>query len=190
MSIPNVSAAIDFAKKYSDIAIPGKGAGEASYWSISAVPGGQITKRPFTVFRFNMNWQETCVVSQLEDNSYEVLLFIALSPFENHYQTTKSKLEKLQDRLMVVTSTNGYNLNRVLLKDLMKRYPSLGATQDMHPPGGNDQIMLYLLVEEAMAFIDEPVARHAIRKLNLTLSRKGPCNFVRSHCMDLADHLF
>jgi hypothetical protein len=73
---------------------------------------------------------------------------------------------------------------------LLERHPTLVYDDHRYAPGGQDQMNYYLrgarAAKELLA--DEDVVR-AIRLFNLRLMRKGPCNFGRYHCMDLADKL-
>ena len=73
---------------------------------------------------------------------------------------------------------------------LLKRHPTLMYDDHRYAPGGQDQTNYYLRGARAAKKLlaDEDVLR-AIRLFNLRLMRKGPCNFGRNHCMDLADRL-
>lgn len=69
------------------------------------------------------------------------------------------------------------------------RFRSLEREEHTYVPGGPDQVNLLVRLEEGPALLAEPAATSAARLFNLRLMRKGPCNFGRCHCLDLADRL-
>jgi hypothetical protein len=72
---------------------------------------------------------------------------------------------------------------------LVKRYPTAEHIDHRYKPGGQDQTRFEIPVKGVMAFITDSSVIAAIRLLNLRLMKKGPCNFGRFHCMDLADRI-
>ena len=72
---------------------------------------------------------------------------------------------------------------------LFKRHSVLEVTDHQYRPGGPDQVNIELPAQAAGPFLSDPEVLPAIRLFNLRLMKKGPCNFGRYHCMDLADRL-
>ena len=70
-----------------------------------------------------------------------------------------------------------------------ERHPTLGVTNHQYKPGGPDQVNFTLPVAAARPFLSDPEVLPAISLFNLRLMQKGPCNFGRFHCMDLADRI-
>ena len=112
--------------------------------------------------RINIYWQEVLTVSVAEDELW-VSLHMADSPFT-----------LLSDEALAL---------------LFERHPTLEITDHKYKPGGSDQVNLVLSLAGAQTFISDPEVLSAIRLFNLRLMKKGPCNFARYHCMDLADRL-
>lgn len=112
--------------------------------------------------RVNIYWQEVLTVSVADDELW-VSLHMADSPFT-----------LLSDKALAL---------------LFERHPALEITDHKYGPGGSDQVNLVLPLADAQTFISDPEVLPAIRLLNLRLMKKGPCNFARYHCMDLADKL-
>jgi hypothetical protein len=112
--------------------------------------------------RINIYWQEVLTVSVAEDELL-VSLHVADSPFT-----------LLSDEALTL---------------FFERHPALEVTDHGYGPGGPDQVNLALPLAEAKTFISDPEVLPAIRLFNLRLIKKGPCNFARYHCMDLADKL-
>ena len=112
--------------------------------------------------RINIYWQEVITVSVAEEELW-VSLHLADSPFT-----------LLSDEALTL---------------LFERHPSLEIVDHKHSPGGPDQVNLVLPLADAQIFIYDPEVLPAIRLFNLRLMKKGPCNFARYHCMDLADKL-
>lgn len=112
--------------------------------------------------RINIYWQEVLTVSVAED-AILVSLHVADSPFT-----------LLSDEALTL---------------LFERHPALEAIDHKYGPGGSDQINLVLPLADAKIFISDPEVLPAIRLFNLRLMKKGPCNFARYHCMDLADKI-
>ncbi len=75
------------------------------------------------------------------------------------------------------------------LQWLRKRHAAVEHTNRRYEPGGQDQTSFEIPAVAAIAFITDPAVASAIRLLNLRLMRKGPCNWGRLHCMDLADRV-
>jgi hypothetical protein len=65
--------------------------------------------------------------------------------------------------------------------------PNLGVEDHVYKPGGHDQINIIIPCTEFNTLMDRDSVGRAIRNFNLRLMRKGPCNFGRYHCLDLAD---
>ncbi|MGB3683465.1 MAG: hypothetical protein WA990_13395 [Rubrobacteraceae bacterium] len=112
--------------------------------------------------RINIYWQEVLTVSVAEEDLW-VSLHMADSPFTL--------------------------LSDGALDSLFDRHPALEVTDHKYGPGGSDQVNLVLPLADAQTFISDPEVLPAIRLFNLRLMKKGPCNFARYHCMDLADKL-
>lgn len=112
--------------------------------------------------RINIYWQGVLTVF-VADNELWVSLHMADSPFT-----------LLSDKALAL---------------LFERHPSLKATDHKYSPGGSDQVNLVLPLADAQTFISDPEVLPAIRLFNLRLMKKGPCNFARYHCMDLADRI-
>lgn len=112
--------------------------------------------------RINIYWQEVLTVYAAEGEVW-VSLHMADSPF-------------------TLLSDEALDL-------LFERHLSLGTTDHKYSPGGSDQVNLVLPLADAQIFISDPEVLPAIRLFNLRLVKKGPCNFARYHCMDLADKL-
>jgi hypothetical protein len=71
--------------------------------------------------------------------------------------------------------------------ELLSRFPDMEVYDEHYVPGGHDQVNLVVPGSIFNKFIRRPSVKTAIRQLNLRLMRKGPCNFARHHCFDLAD---
>ena len=112
--------------------------------------------------RINIFWQEVLTVYASEDEFW-VSLHMADSP-----------LTQLSDEALAW---------------LFERHSLLGITDHKYRPGGPDQVSLVSPLAGAQTFIYDPEVLPAIRLFNLRLMKKGPCNFARYHCMDLADKL-
>ena len=112
--------------------------------------------------RINIYWQEVLTVFTSE-NKLWFSFHLADSPFER-------------------LSNGALNL-------LFERYPQVGTFDHQYKPGGVDQIAIEVPSTVAQAFITDPDVLPSIRLFNLRLMKKGPCNFGRYHCMDLADKL-
>ena len=73
---------------------------------------------------------------------------------------------------------------------VFERHPTLRHIDHRYGPGGEDQTDFEIrgarAAKELLA--DEDVLR-GIQLFNLRLMQKGPSNFGRYHCMDLADRL-
>lgn len=118
--------------------------------------------KPDVYSRINVYWQEVLTVFTV-DSEIWVSLHMADSPF---------------------TSISDESLDL-----LFKRHPALQVTDHRYGPGGPDQVNLTLPLAAARTFISDLEVLPAIRLFNLRLMQKGPCNFGRFHCMDLADRL-
>lgn len=112
--------------------------------------------------RINIHWQEVLTVF-VEDNELWLSLHMADSPFT-----------LLSDEAVAL---------------LFERHPRLEVTEHQYKPGGPDQVNLALPASSAGPFLSDAEVLSAIRLFNLRLMKKGPCNFGRYHCMDLADRL-
>jgi hypothetical protein len=112
--------------------------------------------------RINIYWQEV-LTTFVEENELWLSLHMADSPFT-----------LLSDEAVAL---------------LFERYPTLEVTEHRYKPGGPDQVNFALPASAAGSFLSDPEVLPAIRLFNLRLMKKGPCNFGRYHCMDLADRL-
>ncbi|MGB3633166.1 MAG: hypothetical protein WA982_03925 [Rubrobacteraceae bacterium] len=112
--------------------------------------------------RISIYWQEVLTVFVAE-NEFWVSLHTANSPF-------------------ILLPDDALDL-------LFERHPTLGTADHKYSPGGSDQVNLVSPLTDAQAFISDPEVTPAIRLFNLRLMKKGPCNFARHHCMNLADSL-
>jgi hypothetical protein len=115
-----------------------------------------------TIARVNIFWQEVMNVHELEDGLW-VSIYMADSPFDGLSEEAKDQY--------------------------FERFQTLWGTEHRYRPGGADQVNLRVALEEAEAFLADPVVLQAIRLFNLRLMKKGPCVYGRYHCMDLADRL-
>lgn len=112
--------------------------------------------------RINIYWQEVLTVSVAE-NELWLSVHMADSPFV-----------PLSDEAQAL---------------LFERHPTVELWEHQYKPGGPDQVAFTLPVADARPFLSDPVVLPAIRLFNMRLMKKGPCNFARYHCMDLADRL-
>ena len=112
--------------------------------------------------RINIYWQEVLTVSVTE-NELWLSVHMADSPFV-----------PLSDEAQAL---------------LFERHPTVELWEHQYKPGGPDQVAFTLPVADARPFLTDPEVLPAIRLFNLSLMKKGPCNFARHHCMDLADKL-
>ena len=69
------------------------------------------------------------------------------------------------------------------------RHRSVKQVGHRYQPGGLDQTSFEIPATDAQSFLCDSDVLRAIRLLNLRLMQKGPCNFGRYHCLDLADRL-
>lgn len=81
-------------------------------------------------------------------------------------------------------------LSQEKLSPLTKSYQDLQILEHQYKPGGTDQLNLLVPLKSCKAVITDRCVLPAIRLFNLRLMKKGPCNFGRYHCLDLADRLF
>ncbi len=112
--------------------------------------------------RINIHWQEVLTMFA-EENELRLSLHMADSPFA-----------LLSDEALAL---------------LFEHHPTVEVTQHQYKPGGPDQVNFALPAPAAGPFFSDPEVLPAIRLFNLRLMKKGPCNFGRYHCMDLADAL-
>jgi hypothetical protein len=112
--------------------------------------------------RINIYWQEVLTVL-VTQNELWLSLHMADSPFT-----------ALSDEALSL---------------LFERHPTIEVRDHQYKPGGSDQIGILLPARAAGPFLSDPDVLPAIRLFNLRLMKKGPCNFGRYHCMDLADRL-
>lgn len=159
---PFAAETIGILGRYVRGCIPAILRSELSFWSASCLPG---TSAPgITVYsRINVNWQEVFTVYR-EANGLAFSWHLALSSLTDAFGES--------------------------LEALFRRHPRIEATDHFYEPGGQDQINLVTRsLDAAEALLEESNALQAMRVFNLRLMRKGPCNFARHHCFDLADRL-
>ena len=72
---------------------------------------------------------------------------------------------------------------------LLSDFPNLEILDHAYVPGGHDQVNLRIPSRDLSALMGRDSVRLAVRTLNLRLMKKGPCNFARNHCLDLADEI-
>lgn len=113
-----------------------------------------------TYARVNIFWQEV-FAAFVHQKELWFSAYVALSPLQKAF---------------------GDNLQR-----LHKLHIAVEHTNQRYEPGGQDQTSFEIPAVAAKAFITDPAVISAIRLLNLRLMKKGPCNWGRFHCMDLAD---
>ncbi|MBA2527293.1 MAG: hypothetical protein H0V18_16160 [Pyrinomonadaceae bacterium] len=113
--------------------------------------------------RVNLYWQEVFTVST-SLNDLRFSFHLARSPLVKAFGSNESPL--------------------------LKRHPTLRYIDHRYGPGGQDQTNYEVRGAKAAKELlaDEDVLR-GIRLFNLRLMQKGPSNFGRYHCMDLADRL-
>lgn len=72
---------------------------------------------------------------------------------------------------------------------LLSDFANLKILDHTYVPGGHDQVNLLIPSRDLSAFMGRDSVRLAVRTFNLRLMKKGPCNFARNHCLDLADEI-
>jgi hypothetical protein len=113
--------------------------------------------------RINIYWQEVLQV------------FVDKKELWLSFHLAKSPFEKLSDKK--------YN-------KLYEKYSSLGFFLDqIYEKGGSDQTRIEINANEFNEFIKDPNILYPIRLFNYRLMKKGPCNWGKNHCLDLADKL-
>jgi len=112
--------------------------------------------------RININWQEVLTI-MIDQDELWISLHLAESPFEQH--SSKSIVDKFN------------------------QYPYIEIYDHKYDPGGSDQINFVFAAEWLSKLLNDESAITAMRVFNLRLMKKGPCNFGRFHCMDLADRI-
>ena len=113
--------------------------------------------------RLNLFWQEVLSIYAIEGNALSISFHMADSLF--------------------------LKLSDAERDEYFKRFQSLEVTKHRYRPGGPDQVNLYVTGADVLGFIRDPKVLESIRLFNLRLMRKGPCNWNRTHCMDLGDLL-
>lgn len=161
-NMPYADGVMEVLRSYVQAGIPAFLRSEVSFWACSCLPGRQNTD--FTVYsRVNINWQEVLTI-YLMKHTIHVSLHLARSPLEE---------------------VDGEGLYR-----LLQEYSSLVTRHINYKPGGQDQINLDIRgLRHAQSLLLEREVVRAICLFNLRLMKKGPCNFSRYHCLDLADRL-
>lgn len=161
-TMPFANEVINVLRQYVHAGIPVPLRSELSFWGCSCLPSYSYPDE--TVYsRINLRWQEVLTASEYKD---EILFsfHLALSPLEEAFGES--------------------------LSPLMKKFPSLEATDHFYEPGGQDQINLIIEgAESAELFMQQKEIVLAIRLFNLRLMKKGACTYSQYHCMDLADRL-
>jgi hypothetical protein len=148
--------------KYVKLGIPAFLRSELSFWSCSCLPGHSHSN--ITIFsRINIYWQE--VFTAFESEGKLVFSFhLARSPIEKEF---------------------GKNFS-----PLLKKIPSMEATEHFYEPGGYDQINFVIQgIKSTETFLQQKEIVTAIRLFNMRLMKKGACVYSRYHCLDLADKL-
>lgn len=113
--------------------------------------------------RINIYWLEVLTVFVYEKRLW-FSLHLAKTPFES--------------------------LSNKELDKLLKKYPSLDFFSDpIYEKGGPDQVRIEIISNDFKDFIQEAKTLAAIRLFNYRLMKKGPCNWGKNHCLDLADRL-
>ena len=206
--LPHSEVIIDILRQYVRIGIPAMYRGEISFWVCSCLPTAAV----FT--RVNVNWQEVFTARQ-QDGQLHFSFHLALSPlrmgkaladlFEKHPGTYleagdfDSNGEPMSDEetapLLVefsdveISPETARDLGR-MLPPLFKTFPSLYIEDHHYSPGGQDQVALDVGTPgETLRLLQLPDIQHAIRVFNLRLMRRGPSNWGRNHCLDLADDI-
>ncbi len=72
---------------------------------------------------------------------------------------------------------------------LLSDFPNLEILDHTYVPGGRDQVNLLIPSRDLNTLMRRDSVRLAVRTMNLRLMKKGPCNFARNHCLDLADEI-
>ena len=111
--------------------------------------------------RINIFWQEVLTIYKW-NNDLWVSMHIAESPFHD--------------------DNTGY-----LAK--LRRYSSIQITDHRYIPGGGDQINIEIRADLLAEIMNTFPIVSSAKLMNLRLMKKGPCNFGRNHCMDLADRI-
>lgn len=111
--------------------------------------------------RLNLYWQEVLSIYAIEGNALSISFHMADSLF--------------------------LKLSDAERDEYFKRFQSLEVTEHRYRPGGPDQVNLYVTGADVLGFLRDPKVLESIRLFNLRLMRKGPCNWNRTHCMDLGD---
>lgn len=161
--MPHSADAIALLRAYVQKCVPAFVGGEQSFWSCTCLPS--YPKPSITILsRININWQEVFTLFTQEQELYATW-HLAHSPFGSGQSWTLSKLK------------------------LVMRYK---ADIDLHryTPGGDDQFALTACgPKNLLRMLNDRQIIAAARLFNLRLCRKGPNQFSRYHCLDLADEL-
>lgn len=162
-TLPASPAAIAVLQAYVQACIPAYLSGEQSFWSCSCLPGRQQTGVE-VLARVNLNWQEV------------FCLFLSNG--------------QLQGRLQLARSPLGGGLGwTIVTAKLRIRYRATLDLTHKYAPGGEDQCAVTAPGESLLRLFREPRILTAARLFNLRLCRKGPNQFSRYHCLDLADEI-
>lgn len=134
---------------------------ELSFWTVSCLPN--YHSRNITIYsRININWQEVFTIGK-DDLGLFVSIHMAKSPLQERYGNS-----------LFLLKTHIFNL----------------AIQDhQYTPGGQDQVNIIVNADKVHWLFEQANVTKACRLFNLRLMRKGPSNFARYHCLDLADRL-
>jgi len=140
--------------------VPRARAGEVSFWCCSCLPpSGHAGVTLF--FRINIYLQEVLTGGRDSEGLF-FSFHVASSPLDETYGDHSEQL--------------------------FEQHQGLCADDHFYPSGGSDQLRLEVgSVGDALALLDDPVIRHAIKVFNLRLMRKGPCLNKANHCLALAD---
>lgn len=154
--------ALDALRHYVPSCIPVPSRSEVSFWACSCLPAYR-TPGVTILSRINVYWQEVFTVAE-ENGNFVFTFNLARTPIARQYGTQGQEL---------------FRLHRGLWQE-----------DELYQPGGHDQMRLATdRVTTVRALLGDSHVRHAARLFNLRLMRKGPCNFGRYHCLELADQL-
>jgi hypothetical protein len=126
--------------------------------------GVSCLPQPRVYARINIYWQEVLTAFLSEGKLW----------FSLHTSRNYSPLETFSDKNW---------------KRFIKKYPSVGFFDHRYQPGGPDQIKIEIIASEFKEFVRDPQMLPAIRLFNLRLMKKGPSNWGKNHCLELADRI-
>lgn len=162
-ALPASPDAIAVLRVYVQTCVPAFVSGEQAFWGCSCLPGGR-TSGEQVLARINLNWQE--VFTLFLSNGHE------------------------QGTIHLARSPLGRGIQRLLFFQMLRfRYAATIDLNHKYAPGGEDQCAITAPTKSWQYLLQEERILSAARLFNLRLCCKGPNQFSRYHCLDLADQL-